>query len=116
MRKLCFSLLVICIVLLMVSFSFAYTPREGTPSEGKTTLTNLAVVGLENDGADALAQYGTPSYIEMTNTAGVVYYIYIGYDGELRMASEAAVGFLASPSTVGWSDASGVIVGDQTKD
>ena len=112
MRKIC--AVTICIVLLMVSFSFAQTPRQPTSSEGKTTFTNIAVVGLNDNGADGLVDTGLPGYIEMTSTKGDVFYLYIGYDGDLRIASEVAVGLSASPSVLGWGDASAPVVGNQT--
>ena len=115
MRKFCFSVLVVSTILLMVSFSLAQTPREGTSSEGKTTFTNIAVVGLSKDGTDGLINPGVPGYIEMVNTAGSKYYIFIGYDGKLRIASGVVMGLGASPNTVAWSDAaSSVVVGTQT--
>ena len=102
-------------ILLMVSFCFAQEPRQPTSSLGKTTVTNIAVVGINNDGDDATINPGTPGYIEMTSCAGNVYYLYIDYDGLLRIASEEAVGHLASPATVSWGGAtSGVVVGIQT--
>lgn len=113
MRKLGLSLLVVSIILLMVSPSSAQSPRQPTSSEGKTTFTNIAVTGLDNDGTNGSTQAGTPSYIEMTSSKGDVYYLYIGYDGNLRLASEVAVGWLASPAIVGWSDASAPLVGEQ---
>lgn len=101
-------------ILLMVSFSLAQTPRQPTSSEGKATFTNIAVVGLNKDGTGAYNNQGLPGYIEMTSTAGAVYYLYIGSDDNLRIASERMVGYLASPATVGWADASGPIVGNQS--
>ena len=112
MRKFC-CLLVIGTILLMVSFSLAQTPREGKSSEGKSTFTNIAVVGLDKNGTDGITNPGLPGYIEMTNTAGKVFYLYIGYDGKLHLASETAVGTNASPSIISWRDASGVVVGAQ---
>ena len=112
MRKICFSFFVIAI-LLAVGISFAQTPREGTSSEGKSTFTNIAVVGLEKDGTDGSRTTGLPGYIEMISAKGERFYLYLGYDGNLRIASDLEIGFLASPALVGWSDASGVIVGNQ---
>ena len=112
MRKFCNIIVVFAIlILLMVSFSFAQASRDGTSSEGKTTFTNIAVVGLEKDGTDGTTTTGDPGYIEMTSSTGTVFYIWIGSDSRLHIASESAVGYLASPATVGWSDASGPIVG-----
>lgn len=113
MRKICFSLVVLSMILLMVSLSFAQGSRGATKSEGKTSFTDIAVVGLARDGTDGLVDTGVPGYIEMTNTAGNVYYFYVGYDGKLRISTEVVVGWLASPAIVGWSDASGTIVGAQ---
>ena len=116
MRKFCFLFLVTSTILLMVSFSLAQTPREGTSSEGKTTFTNIAVVGLDNTPSgtiDGFRVVGTPSYIEMVSSAGSTYYLYIGTDGRLRLASPVSVGVSASPATVGWANSSGVIVGLQ---
>ena len=114
MRKLGLSLLVVSIILLMVSPSSAQTSRNPTSSEGKTGFTNIAVTGLNNDGTDGTVQMGTPGYIEMTSSGGDIYNLYVGYDGQLRIASEVFVGYLASPATVGWSDASGPVVGNQS--
>ena len=113
MRKFCFSVLVVSIILLMVSFSFAQTPREGKSSEGKSTFTNIAVVGLDKNGTNAVTNPGLPGYIEMANTAGNTYYVFIGHDGKLRMASDVAMGRDASPNLVSWADASSVVVGAQ---
>ena len=113
MRKLSLSLLAISVILLMVSPSIAQTPRQPTSSEGKSGFTNIAVRGLDKDGTSRHTQQGLPGYIEMTSTKGDVFYLYVGFDGKLRLASEVHVGYLASPSVVGWSDASGVIVGNQ---
>lgn len=113
MRKFCFLILVVSTILLMVSFSLAQTPREGKSSEGKTTFTNIAVVGLDKSGTTGIINPGLPGYIEMINTAGNVFYLYIGYDGKLHIASEQAVGTGASPSIVSWGDGSGAVVGAQ---
>lgn len=114
MRKICFSVFVLSTILLMVGLSFAQTPRQPTSSEGKSGFTNIAVRGLSKDGTDGTAQAGIPGYIEMTSTKGDVFYLYIGYNGRLRIASELIVGLGASPAIVGWSDASGPVVGEQT--
>ena len=113
MRKFCFWISIISIILLMVSFSLAQTPREGKSSEGKTTFTNIAVVGLNKDGADASINPGLPGYIEMVSSAGSTYYLWIGYDGSLHIASEVIIGYAASPTTVSWRDGSGPRVGSQ---
>ncbi|MBM4240576.1 MAG: hypothetical protein FJ150_02725 [Euryarchaeota archaeon] len=112
MRKLCiFSIVFTIVVSLMVTFSFAQTSREGTSSEGKTTFTNIAVVGLNKDGTDDSITTGVPGYIEMVSSTGSKFYLWIGADSKLHIASQTEVGYLASPATVGWSDASGPIVG-----
>ena len=90
----------------MVSSSFAQTPRQPTSSEGKTGFTNIAVRGLNLT--------GVPAYFEMTAGDGDVFYLYVGSDGKLRIASEGLVGTGASPSIVAWEDASGTVVGDQS--
>ncbi len=105
MRKLGLAVSVISIILLMVSPSFAQTPRQPTSSEGKSTFTNIAVVGLNKDGTSAVANPGVPGYIEMTSTAGNVFYIYIDNDGVLRIASDVVIGLGASPNTVSWGGA-----------
>lgn len=97
----------------MVSQSFAQSSRDGTPSEGKTTFTSIAVRGLNKAGTDGRYTTGLPGYIEMTSTAGNVYYLFVGYDGKLRIASDIAVGYLASPATVGWADGSAPLVQTQ---
>jgi len=100
----------------MVSLSFAETPRQPTSSEGKSGFTNIAVRGLAKDGtANDVTDMGLPGYIEMTSTIGTVFYLYIGSDGLLRQASAVPVGFRASPSIVGWGDASAPLVGNQTQ-
>lgn len=102
------------IMLLIVNFSLAQEPRQPTSSEGKTTFTNIAVVGLNKDGSSNPNNQGLPGYIQMTSTTGGVFYLYIGSDGKLRQASQIAVGYLASPSMVGWGDASAPLVGLQS--
>jgi len=114
MKKFCFSLLAISIILLMVSLSFAQGSRSSPPSEGKSGYTNISVAGLSLDGSNGISNTGTPGYIEMYNTAGVPYYLYVGYDGKLRIASEEIVGLGASPSVLGWGDASAPVVGTQS--
>ena len=115
MRKLGLAVSVISIILLMVSPSFAQTPRNPLPSEGKSTFTNIAVVGLNKDGTSAVVNPGVPGYIEMTSTAGDVFYIYIDNDGVLRIASDAAVGLGASHNIVSWGGSSSApAVGSQT--
>jgi len=61
----------------MVSPSFAQGPRGGTSSEGKTSFTNIAVTGLNDDGTTGGYDAGIPGYIEMTSTKGDIYYLYI---------------------------------------
>lgn len=114
MRKLCFLFLVSSIILLAIAPLFAQGSRDGTPSEGKTTFTNIAVVGLNNDGTNGSTLTGTPSYIEMINGKGTRYYLFVDSLGALRIGSDTKVGYLASPAMVGWSDASGTVVGAQT--
>lgn len=117
MRKLSVSLLLICVFLLMAKVSLAQSPRQPTSSEGKTTFTNIAIVGLNNDGTNDITAHGTPAYIEMTSAKGDIFYLYIDYNGILRIASEVAVGYGASPATVSWaSAASGVPVATQVPD
>ncbi len=101
-------------ILLMVSLSFAQGPRDGTSSEGKTTFTNLAVTGLNKDGTNGTSAPGLPGYLEMTSSAGNVYYLYVDYNGSLKLASAITVGIGASPTIVGWADASGSLVATQT--
>lgn len=117
MRKFCFSFLVASIILLMVGISFAAdVPRYGTSSLGKTSYGNVAVRGLDRDATGETAgsvATGCPGYIEITSTRGDVYYIFVDSRGLLRIASDTSVGYLASPATVGWSDASGEVVGRQ---
>lgn len=113
MKKICFGVIVLSTILLMVSLSFAQTPRQPTSSDSKSTFGNIAVMGLDSDGSDGYYVTGVPAYIEMTSSAGSVYYLYVGYDGGLRIASDVVIGLGASPTTAGWSDASGVLVGTQ---
>lgn len=111
MRK--YAVFAFCITLLTVGIAFAQTPREGKSSEGKTTFTNMAVVGLDKNGTNGSTNPGLPGYVEMVSTKGDTFYLYIGYDGKLRCASEVAVGFGASPSIVSWRDASAPLVRNQ---
>ena len=109
--------IVSCVLLLMV-ISLCYageTPREPTyTSAGKTTFTNIEVVGLNNDaGTNPLLNGGTPGYVQMTNPSGARFFLWVGHDGRLRIASEIAVGWGASPSVVEWRDASGEVIGSQ---
>lgn len=103
----------VVVALLMAPLCFAQTPRQPTSSEGKTTFTNIAVTGLNNDGSDGLVDPGTPGYIEMISTTGRTFYLYIDAGDMLRMSSGVGVGFSASPATIGWADGSGEIVGLQ---
>ena len=91
------SLFVAVIVgLLMTSFSFAQTPRDNTSSEGKTGLTNIAVTGLNVT--------GVPGYIELTSSAGRVFYLYIDGTDTVRIASAVQVGSGASPQSTNWNN------------
>lgn len=114
MRKVWYSIIGLNIFLLMISSSYAQNPREATSSEAKTSFANIAVTGLNKDGSDGFYVPGLPGYIEMTSTKGDVYYLFIGYDGKLRIVSDVVIGLAASPNTVAWQDASGVLVGLQT--
>ena len=88
-------LILVCLsVLLMVSSSFAQSPRAGTSSEGKTSFTNLAATGLDVS--------GVPGYLELTNGDGEVFYIYVDPSGILMIASAVQVGLLSSPQTSTW--------------
>ena len=103
-------------VLLLMVASLCYageTPRDTVTSAGKTTFTNVAVTGFAENGTGGKPSPGQPAYFELTNGLGRRFYLWIGNDGKLRIASEIAVSHTgtASPSTVGWQDASGVIVG-----
>lgn len=97
MRKICFLVLVLAVIL-MVGISYAQSPRQPTSSEGKTTFTNIAVTGLDAT--------NVPGYIEMMSADGSTrYYLYVDSNGNLRIASEIAVGRPnASPSTVSWEN------------
>jgi hypothetical protein len=102
----------------MVKFSYAQQPRESkSVSEGKTVFTNIAVVGLNDDGTSPSANPGTPGYIEMVSSKGDTFYLYIDYNGKLKIASDIAVGCVGSTSPAmvgGWKPASGITVGTQT--
>ena len=95
MKRICLGFLAISIFLLMVAPIFAQTPRQPTSSEGKSTFTNIAITGLDAT--------GVPGYIEMVSTTGDRWYLYVDGAGVLRIASEPAVGFAASPQTTNWS-------------
>ena len=69
------------------------------------------MTGLNQDGTDGTTDTGTPGYIEMVNTTGTRYYLFLDSGGHLRVGSPTVVGHGASPATVGWSDASGRLVG-----
>ncbi|MCK9370596.1 hypothetical protein M0R04_11860 [Candidatus Dojkabacteria bacterium] len=107
------ALFVVVAVLLMVDFAFAQTPRDATSSEGKSSFTNLAVTGNNLNGATAITRPGTPGYIEMLSSAGNTYYLWIDYNGILKVSSAVIVGLGSSPAIVGWSDASGTNVATQ---
>jgi len=105
MRKICLSILVLSIFLLMVTPVFAQSPRQPTSSEGKTTFTNIGTTGLEVT--------GVPSYIEMMSTDGSTrYYLYVDSSGNLKIASAVACGYLASPQTVNWLTGGGSDYGE----
>src|SRR3990167_6289436 len=114
MKKISIVLILVMATLLMVTFSFAQESRQPTSSEGKTTFTNISVVGLNKNGSDGVVNQGLPGYIEMISSAGNVYYLYIDSNGSLKVASDVDVGYLASPALVGWADASGELVATQT--
>lgn len=99
------SLLTVLAFLFMVGFSLAQTPRDNTSSEGKTGFTNIAVTGLNVD--------GVPGYIEMTNSEGRVWYLYVDDTDRLRIASAPQVGSGASPQTTNWNNL-GTVVGTQS--
>jgi len=111
MRRAFYFITALSLTLLMTAPLLAQSPRQPTSSEGKTTFTNIAVVGLEAT--------GVPSYIEMVDSLGDTYYLYVS-QGRLRIASDVAAGSAASPSMTTWSKFStgkvevGVLVGGQT--
>lgn len=92
-------------ILLMVSLVYA-APRNSIDSEGKSSFTNIAATGLDTS--------GVPSYIEMRDGSGNYFYLWMGTDGKLRLASDASVGrATASPATTSWSDWWGLVIGTQ---
>lgn len=97
--------LALVLTVLMVGVAYAQTPRENTSSEGKTGFTNIAVTGLNVD--------GVPGYVEMTNSEGRVWYLYIDDTDRLRIASAPQVGSGASPQTTNWNNV-GTLVGTQS--
>lgn len=119
MRKFCFSIVVASMILLMVSYSFAYSgTRNAISSDGKTAFANISVTGLNKDRDTTLTDdMGLPGYIEFINPDNETYYLWVDRDGLLRISSDVVVGYLASPATVGWKgSASGTVVGRQTSD
>ena len=62
---------------------------------------------------EILNNSGTPAYIELVSadSSQTKFYLWIGTDGKLRIASEQALGGDASPPTVAWDDGSGPLVG-----
>lgn len=105
MRK-AYVLFFVGVFLLMVSLSFAQTPRDNAdsrddlaviPSEGLTMFTNLGVTGVDID--------GVPGYIQMISSRGQIFYLYIDDTNALRIASGATVGTAASPNTTDWNNA-----------
>jgi len=95
---------VLITLLMVVPLCYAGT-RNSISSEGKTTFTNIAATGLDVS--------GVPAYIELQDGSGNYFYLWIGTDGDLRIASDVAVGTGASPATSSWSDSWGVIIGNQ---
>ena len=115
------------IVLLMVCASCFAAPRDHDwVSEGESDFTNLGVSG-NSDGA--------PGYVKLTDYAGAEFYLWIGTDGKLRIASPLAVSYTnwgvgpvtyegtlyptsdflgATPAKIKWEDASGIIIGTQS--
>lgn len=114
------SLLLIVISLLMVSVLCFAAPREADwVSEGESNFTNLGVSGTDS----------APGYIKLTDGDAAEFYLWIGTDGKMRMASPLAVSYTlwgvvingelpaflgATPALVKWEDASGVVIGAQT--
>jgi hypothetical protein len=104
MRKYAFAVVVLSI-LLMAGISFAQMPRNNTVSvDGKTSFTNVAAVGVEVD--------GVPGYLELTSSAGRVFYLYIDDGDFVKIASAIQVGSGASPQVTDWSN-QGIRVGSQ---
>lgn len=116
MRKSC--LLILLATILMVGIAFAAeTPREGTPAEGKSTFTNVAVVGINEN--------GVPGYIEFTcpdPTLGTPYrwYLYVTSSGQVYIASSTTLSTTnveGKPPTSDWYSGTtppGSLVGGQT--
>lgn len=104
MRK--YIALVLVLVVLMVSYALAQTPRDNADvrdlgnvypkSEGLTTFTNVAVTGLDAT--------GVPGYIEMISSSGRIFYLYVDDGGWLRIASPALVATSASPNVTDWNN------------
>jgi hypothetical protein len=110
MRKIRY-LAIVSLVLLMAIPLFAQSPRQHTSSEGKSGFGNIAVRGLNAT--------GVPGYIEFSDGDGDIFYLYVDINGVLRIASEPAVGFGASPATTSWSRTGtsgevGIVVGGQS--
>ena len=114
MKKIGLSVLVVSLILLMAIPLFAQSPRQPTSSEGKTSFTNIAIRGLNVS--------GVPGYIEIADTDGDIYYLWVDTDGNLMIASEIAVGYGASPATTSWASGQlgvggpvGIVVVDQAR-
>ena len=112
---------------LVIALLFVCSPVFAGPrnplnnSEGETVYTDLGVGGFDG---------GAPGYLKFTDTNQTEYYLWVGTDGKLRYASgmvlsysqtvntsrtTAEAKFLgASPTTLTWTDASGMVVGTQT--
>jgi hypothetical protein len=96
--------------LLAVPLCFAQNRAGVEPSpEGQTTFGSIEVTGLTQ---------GAPGYIALIGADGSTrYYLWVGHDHALHIASEVAVGYGASPARVAWTsattdgDASGPKVG-----
>lgn len=102
------SFILVVTLLFMAGIVYAQQPRSGGQhgeSEGKTSVTAIAVTGLDIS--------GVPGYVEFINGAGNVYYLYVDLTGDLKLASAAQVMTGASPQTTDWTN-QGTVVGSQS--
>ena len=110
-------ILMVAFLLLATPLCFAQIPRAGqspTPT-GQTTFGSIELTGLDDSSQEG-ETVGAPGYICLMGADGSTrYYIWVGTDGDIRIASGQAVGLSASPTMTTWRDASGPLVGLQAR-
>lgn len=108
MKNIYLGIALVVSIMLVVPLFAQSVPRDATSATGKTTFTNIAVVGLSTP--------GVPGYIEMYTSQGKKAWLYLDDNYILRVVSGPVLITTDSPSTspptIHWQNV-GITVGLQ---